>query len=291
MIGAMRTQNDVIKAACIQFCSGVSPAANLDRLAGLVEQACAQGAHWVVTPETSNFMPANRDSLYATACTEKQDPCVAGFSELAYKYQIWLQAGSFIVLNEAGRPANRSLLFAPDGKVAARYDKIHLFDVTLDGGESHRESANYDGGETAVVVQLPFGSLGMSICYDVRFASLYRGLAEAGAHFITVPSAFTKPTGHAHWEILLRARAVETGCYVLAPAQSGLHENGRETYGHSVIIDPWGKILSKLDEGEGIITADLDLARLEKIRRQLPVLEHGKPFKTHVITEAVSDPL
>ncbi|MGC6472822.1 MAG: carbon-nitrogen hydrolase family protein [Parvibaculales bacterium] len=279
--------SDVTKAACIQFCSGVSPEANLDRLSGFVAMAVEQGAQWIVTPETSNFMPANRDMLLATARTENEDLCVAGFKELARRHKIWLQAGSFILLNGAGRPVNRSLMFAPDGNLVARYDKIHLFDVTLADGESHRESANYAGGGTAVVVKLPFGSLGMSVCYDLRFAGLYRSLAETGAQYLTVPSAFTKPTGAAHWEVLLRARAVETGCYVLAPAQSGLHENGRETYGHSLIIDPWGQILAELADGEGVIIAALDMARLEKTRRQIPVLEHGKNF----ITEIVNDPL
>lgn len=284
MIGNM---SEVTKAACIQFCSGVSPEANLDRLSGFVAQAAAQGAHWVVTPETSNFMPANRDMLHATARPETEDMCVAGFSALARRHKIWLQAGSFIVLNGQGRPVNRSLMFAPDGRLVARYDKIHLFDVTLADGESHRESANYAGGDRAVVVRLPFGYLGMSVCYDLRFAGLYRSLAEAGAQYLTVPSAFTKPTGAAHWEVLLRARAVETGCYVLAPAQCGAHENGRETYGHSLIVNPWGRILAESDPGEGVIMAELDLAQLARTRRQLPVLEHGKGFQT----EMVNDPL
>ncbi len=274
--------NNVTKVACIQFCSAMTLEENLPRLLGFVDEAIAQGAQWIITPETSNFMPAHQDMMRALVRHDKDDIFVAAFSEKAKAKKVWLQAGSFILLNEQKRPVNRSLLFAPNGKIVAYYDKIHLFDVTLVGGESHFESATYASGDRAVVTKMPFGNLGMSICYDLRFADLFRRLSESGADFITVPSAFTKHTGLAHWEILLRARAIETGCYVLAPAQVGNHENGRVTYGHSLIIDPWGHILAELTKGEGVITAELNLEKVEKTRRQLPVLKHGKEFFVQV---------
>ncbi len=284
-----------LKMACIQFCSGVAAEENLPRLLDYIDEAVSAGAQWVVTPETSNFMPADKDQLYAQICVQEEDPCVAAFAQKAKQAGIWLQAGSFILKNAAGRAVNRSLLFAPNGACVASYDKIHLFDVALASGESHRESSKYDGGTRAVLVDCDFtqGSdavrarLGLSICYDLRFAALYRQMAEAGAQIMTVPAAFTVPTGKAHWQILLQARAIETASFMVAPAQWGHHPNGRETYGHSLVIDPWGRVLAEKKEGEGVLLAELDLSQLQKTRQQIPVLEHGKAFSL----ELNNDPL
>ncbi|MGC6475821.1 MAG: carbon-nitrogen hydrolase family protein [Parvibaculales bacterium] len=284
-----------LKIACIQFCSGLTAEDNLPRLLDYIDAAANAGAQWVVTPETSNFMPADKDQLYAQICTQEEDPCVAAFAHKAKQKGIWLQAGSFILKNAAGRAVNRSLLFAPNGTCVATYDKIHLFDVALAGGESHRESSHYDGGSRAVLVDCAFGEasktttirLGLSICYDLRFAGLYRQMAEAGAQIMTVPAAFTVPTGKAHWQVLLQARAIETASFIVAPAQAGQHPNGRETYGHSLVIDPWGRILAEKKTGEGVLLAELDMSQLEKTRQQIPVLEHGKVFSL----ELNNDPL
>jgi len=266
-----------IKAACIQTCTGTQIEANLDRLHALIDRAVEGGAQWVITPENCNFMVKNRAELVAQASTEEADICVNGFAAKAREHAIWLQAGSFSLQIKPDICVNRSILFAPDGTISARYDKIHLFDVALPNGEHYKESDNHKHGTQSVLADLPFGRVGMSVCYDLRFAKLYRALAEAGAQFLTIPSAFTQLTGQAHWHILCRARAIETGCYVLAPAQTGTHENGRRTYGHSLIIDPWGQVLADAGTEENtVIYATLDTEKIAEIRSRLPVLEHGR---------------
>ncbi|MDD9841392.1 MAG: carbon-nitrogen hydrolase family protein [Alphaproteobacteria bacterium] len=266
-----------IKAACIQTCTGQNPEANLECLNALIDRAVEAGAKWVITPENCNFMVKNRQELVAKATTEEADICVNGFAAKAREHHIWLQAGSFSLQIQPDMCVNRSMLFAPDGTIFARYDKIHLFDVALPNGEHYKESDNHQHGTQSVLADLPFGRVGMSVCYDLRFAKLYRALAEAGAQFLTIPSAFTQVTGQAHWHVLNRARAIEAGCYVLAPAQSGTHENGRRTYGHSLIIDPWGQILADAGTEENtIIYAALDTEKIAEIRSRLPVLEHGR---------------
>lgn len=274
----MENSNAPFQLACIQTTTRCHPQSNLEQLEKLIEQAVIAGASYVLTPETSNFMAENAEKMKQMVKPEDADICVTGFAGLAQKHNIWLQAGSFILLNETGVPVNRSLMFSPKGEIVARYDKIHLFDATLPNGETHQESANYQAGNKAVAFDFPLGCVGMSICYDVRFPALYQALAQAGAIYLTIPAAFTRATGEAHWEILLRARAIETGSYVFASAQCGLHENDRKTYGHSMIIDPWGKVLADGGKKIGVITADIDPLKVKQARCRLPVLDHASDF-------------
>ncbi|HZR90776.1 MAG TPA: carbon-nitrogen hydrolase family protein, partial [Bradyrhizobium sp.] len=235
---------------------------------------------FVMTPEVSNFIESGRRRR-EKARREADDPFLAGMRALARETGAWLLLGSLVIDPEEpgeARLANRSFLIDAAGAIVARYDKIHMFDIDLPGGESYRESANYQPGETAVISDLPWGRIGLTICYDVRFPALYRALAESGASFITVPSAFTRKTGEAHWHVLLRARAIETGCFIFAAAQAGLHENRRETYGHSLIIDPWGEVLAEGGVEPGVILARIDPAKVEAARRSVPSLQHGRRF-------------
>jgi predicted amidohydrolase len=265
-------------AACVQLRAGRDVRANVAAAAELVGKAAAEGARFVATPENTSLMEAERALQFEKARPEEDDEAVAVFRMLARERSIWLLIGSLPIRVAPDRLANRSLLFAPDGRIAARYDKIHMFDVDLAGGESYRESRNFEPGREAVLADLPWGRLGLSICYDLRFAYLYRALAQAGADFLTVPSAFTKQTGEAHWHVLLRARAIEAGAFVFAPAQGGRHENGRETYGHSLIIAPWGEILAEAGTEPGIITAMIDPARIAEARGRVPSLAHDRRF-------------
>jgi predicted amidohydrolase len=220
-----------------------------------------------------------REPKFAKAEDEQAPRGIAAFQVLARETGAWLLAGSLVVrLPGEERLANRSYLFDPQGAVVARYDKIHMFDVDLAGGERYRESAQFRPGERAVLADTPWGKLGMSVCYDLRFPALYRALAQAGARMLSIPSAFALPTGEAHWHSLLRARAIETGCFVLAPAQTGLHEGGRRTYGHSLIVDPWGAVLADGGEAVGFVTAELDLARVDEARRAVPSLSQDRPW-------------
>lgn len=265
--------------AVAQMCSGTEPGPNLDAIEALAAEAAAGGASYVLTPEMSVVFAENRENLRSVAEPFADSGAVARLSDIARRHAIHLHVGSLPVALEDGRFANRSLFFAPDGTLAAFYDKIHLFDAEPDGDRAYRESATYAGGEAAIVTDAPGFRLGMSICYDVRFPALYRALAEAGAEAIAVPAAFTVPTGKAHWEILLRARAIETGCFVLAAAQGGAHQNGRFTWGHSMVIGPWGEVLAhKPDDSPGVIFAVLDPARVAKARRQVPALANARPF-------------
>jgi hypothetical protein len=265
-------------AAMIQMRTGLSPEASLDQASGLIRQAKADGAAYVQTPEMSNLMQENRAALFALLKDEEHDASLAAYRELARSLGLFVHVGSLAVRVTPERAANRSFLIDPAGDIVARYDKIHMFDVDLDNGETYRESANYAPGEVAVLADLPWGRLGLSICYDLRFPALYRALAEAGASFITVPAAFTRRTGEAHWHILLRARAIETGCYIFAAAQGGRHENGRETFGHSLIVDPWGTILAEGGTEPGVVLARIDPTKVGSVRRSIPSLQHGRRF-------------
>jgi deaminated glutathione amidase len=272
-------------AACVQYTAGPDPEANLRVVADLVRRARDKGADWILTPEVSNFVESGRRRR-DKARGEADDLFLAGMRALAGETGAWLLLGS-LVINPAGergadagetRLANRSFLLDAAGEIVARYDKIHMFDIDLPGGERYRESNAYRPGSGTVVAETPWGRLGMTICYDVRFPQLYRALAQAGAAFLSVPSVFTVPTGTAHWHVLLRARAIENGCFVIAPAQWGEHAGGRRSYGHSLIVDPWGEILADGGEGEGVITARIDPARIAEVRRMVPSLAHDRPF-------------
>jgi predicted amidohydrolase len=267
------------KAAMIQMRSGIAPAANLDAAVRMIGEAKSAGANYVLTPEMTNIMEAKRERLLATIVDEDADTFLATMRELARKLGIFIHAGSLAIKLSSDKAANRSFLITPKGDIAARYDKIHMFDVDLDNGESYRESRTYRPGEQAVLSELPWGRIGLTICYDLRFPALYRALAEAGATMLTIPSAFTQQTGEAHWHILVRARAIENGCFVFAAAQGGKHENGRETFGHSLIVDPWGRIIAEGGTEPGVVMAEIDLAEVSKARARIPSLQHGRRFE------------
>jgi predicted amidohydrolase len=263
----------------VQMRTGVDPQANRDAAIALIRQAHAAGAQYVQTPEMTNIMEVKRERLMATILDEEADSTLAAFREAARTLGLYLHIGSLAVKASPEKAANRAFVIDPQGEIIARYDKIHMFDVDLAGGESYRESRTYRPGEMAVVIDLPWGRLGVSICYDLRFPALYRALAEAGATMLTVPSAFTRQTGEAHWHVLLRARAIENGCFVLAAAQGGRHENGRETFGHSLIVDPWGRILAEGGTEPAVIMATIDLAEVAAARGRIPSLQHGRRFE------------
>ena len=268
-----------VRAALIQLRTPANPAAALAHAEPLVREAAAAGAQLIATPEATNILQRDRTQLFQAVRPLEQDECVIGLRGLARELGAWLLIGSALVRREDGQLANRSVLVGADGAVKATYDKIHMFDVDLPTGERHRESALYTPGVQATVAQTPWGKIGLSICYDVRFAHLYRSLAKAGAEIITVPAAFTRPTGEAHWEILLRARAIETAAFVLAPAQGGFHEDGRGTWGRSTIIGPWGEILAKAEHDEPcVVIADLDLEAVAKARAAIPALVNDRVF-------------
>ena len=262
----------------IQMRTSLLAGPSLEQGVKLIRQAAGQGADYVLTPEVSNMMQLNRKALFEHLASEQDDSSLKAYRALAAELKIYLHIGSLALRFSPEKAVNRSFLIDPSGKVLASYDKIHMFDIDLPGGESYRESANYQPGETAVISELPWGRIGLTICYDVRFPALYRALAESGASFVTVPSAFTRKTGEAHWHVLLRARAIETGCFVFAAAQGGLHENKRETYGHSLIIDPWGEVLAEGGVEPGVIMARIDPARVKTARKAVPSLQHGRRF-------------
>jgi predicted amidohydrolase len=263
----------------IQMRSGLAPQANLDAAVRLIEEARNGGADYVLTPEMTNIMEVKRERLFATIVAEEQDPCLARLRELARAHRIYLHIGSLAIQVLPDRAANRSFLIDPEGEIVARYDKIHMFDVDLANGESYRESRSYRPGEIGVVADLPWGRLGLTVCYDLRFPALYRALAENGAAFISIPSAFTRQTGEAHWHVLIRARAIENGCFVFAAAQGGKHESGRETFGHSLIVDPWGRILAEGGTEPGVVLAKIDPAEVAAARARIPSLQHGRRFE------------
>jgi len=266
-------------AAMVQMCTGLLPEANLEQGTRLIRQAVSDGADYVLTPEVSNMIQSNRKAMFEHLAAEEDDISLKAYRALAKELKIHLHIGSLALLVSPERAVNRSFLIGPDGAVIASYDKIHMFDIDLPGGESYRESANYQPGETAVISDLPWGRIGLTICYDVRFPALYRALAECGASFLTVPSAFTVRTGEAHWHTLLRARAIENGCFVFAAAQAGTHESKRQSYGHSLIIDPWGVVLAEGGATEtGVFLAKIDPAKVDTARKTVPSLQHGRRF-------------
>ncbi len=275
------------KAAMIQMRSGLVPAANLDAAVRMIGEAKADGADYVQTPEMTNVLAANREQLFSVIVEEDADTSLATLRELARKLAITVHIGSLAIKHTHDRAVNRSFLISPKGDIAARYDKIHMFDVDLANGESYRESRNYRPGELAVLSDLPWGRLGLTVCYDLRFPALYRALAEAGATMLAIPSAFTQQTGEAHWHVLIRARAIENGSFVFAAAQAGKHENGRATFGHSLIIDPWGRILGEGDTEPGVVMAEIDLAEMANARARIPSLQHGRRFE---IVEPLAEP-
>ena len=279
-IPSWRRRKMMVKVAAVQMCSGMNVERNVASMERLVREAHAGGAVYVQTPEMTGALMRDKAGLRAILKHEDSDLVAASASALARELGIHVHVGSTAIALDDGKVANRGLLFGPDGLLVARYDKIHMFDVDLDNGESWRESATYRPGEEARVADLPFGRMGFAICYDVRFPHLFRAEAMAGAEILTVPAAFTRQTGEAHWEILMRARAIENGAFVIAAAQAGLHEDGRETFGHSMIIDPWGRVLASAGgTGEAVVMADLDIAAVASARRKIPNLRNGRDFK------------
>jgi deaminated glutathione amidase len=271
------------RAALVQLRSGRSVEANLEMAESLIRRAARGGTVYVQTPENTGFMELEPEQTLKKAQSEDASIALARLRALAAELGIYLHVGSLAIKQaDASRVANRSYVIDPAGDIVARYDKLHMFDVDLAGGESHRESAHCFPGAKAVLADLPFGRLGLSICYDLRFPQLYRALAASGAEFIAVPAAFTKQTGEAHWHVLIRARAIETGAFVLAATQGGLHESGRATYGHSLIVSPWGEIVAEGGEEPGVVFADIDLAASAEARARIPALKHGRNFEIEI---------
>lgn len=269
----------IVKSACIQTNSGPNIEGNLKTIEPLIRTAAKNGAQLITLPENVCAMVRGREKIAALATPENDHPGIPFFSRLAKETGAWILCGSATIADGGTKFFNRSYLFNAQGVIAARYDKIHMFDADVGTGEKYRESENFQSGARAVIAESPWGKIGLTVCYDVRFAYLYRALAQAGAGIITVPAAFTVPTGQMHWEVLLRARAIETGAFILAPAQCGEHDGGRRTYGHSLIIDPLGKILAEGGEKPEIIMADLDLAKIDEARKMLPSLQHDRKFE------------
>ena len=275
---------DVFRAACVQTTTGPDVAANIRHASALVRDAAKAGARLIALPEVVNVMDLDRKALAAKTVTPDEDPALKAFQALASELDIWLLVGSLVVkhtaLDDRGHAkfANRSFMISNNGDVTAYYDKMHMFDVDLDGGESYRESNAYEPGSEAVLTDTPWGRLGMSICYDLRFPYLYRHLAHQGAKFLAIPAAFTRPTGKAHWHVLMRARAIENGCFVFAAAQCGDHGEGRLTFGHSVIVDPWGVVLADAGQQPGFAIADIDVGLVDQVRAKIPSLSNDRSF-------------
>jgi predicted amidohydrolase len=265
-------------AACIQMRSGRDVLKNRDAAVALVREAAGKGAHFAQTPEMTSLICRDRAELFEKVGPQAQDPVLASLRDVAREKGIMVHIGS-IAVKEGDKVANRGFLIDMDGEIVASYDKIHLYDVDLPNGESWRESATYTGGDTAVLAETPWGRLGMTICYDVRFAALYKTLAENGASFLSAPAAFTRQTGEAHWHVLHRARAIETGSFMISAAQGGLHEDGRETFGHSLIVDPWGRVLAEAGTEPGIILAEIDPVLVAEVRGRIPTLKNARSFK------------
>ena len=267
-----------MKVALLQMTSGIDPSANARVLVEAVERAAENGAAMLFTPEMSGLLDRDRARAAASVRSEADDVALSAVRDAAARAGLWVHLGSLAVRREDGRLTNRGFVIDDAGAIRARYDKLHLFDVDLPTGESWRESAAYAGGEEAVVVDTPLGALGLTICYDLRFPDLFRALSDAGATLFAIPSAFTRPTGAAHWHVLLRARAIEAGAFVLAAAQSGTHEDGRATYGHSLAVDPWGEVLLDMGEAAGLGFIELDPTRSADVRARIPALAHRRPI-------------
>ncbi len=270
----------IFTAAAVQMRSGTEPGRNIAEMEALVRQAAAQGAAYVQTPEMTGALVRDKQALRDMLRPQDSDPVAAAGRRLAAELGIHLHIGSTAIALADGKIANRAFLFGPSGALLATYDKIHMFDVDLDNGESWRESATYEAGLEAVVADIGAARLGLAVCYDLRFPQLFRAEAQAGADVLTVPAAFTRQTGEAHWHVLIRARAIENGAFVIAAAQGGLHEDGRETYGHSLIVDPWGKILAEADHDEpGVIVAEIDTGLVARARQKIPNLKNSREFR------------
>ncbi|HEY1746077.1 MAG TPA: carbon-nitrogen hydrolase family protein [Xanthobacteraceae bacterium] len=283
----MTTPAPTFRVALVQMRSGLHPDANLAAALSAIDEAAGTGAAYVLTPEMTNIMETKRERLFAAITDEERDPTLAALREAARRHSMFVHAGSLAIKLSPERAANRSFLIDRDGEIVARYDKIHIFDVDLANGESYRESRNYRPGELAVTADLPWGKLGLTVCYDLRFPALYRALAEAGASFLSIPSAFTQQTGEAHWHVLIRARAIENGCFVFAAAQGGRHESGRETFGHSLVVDPWGRVVAEAGTEPGVVVAEIDPAQVVAARARIPSLRHGRRFE---MTEPLAEP-
>jgi deaminated glutathione amidase len=266
-----------LNVACLQNCAGTDVSQNLLDLRVMIDQARTAGADLVCLPEYGTCLGVDGAEFIVGANEEESHPALAFMSDVAKETGVWILIGSMAVNAPGGKIVNRSLLINDLGEVVSRYDKIHLFDVDLANGETYRESATIQPGDRAVVADTPWGGIGLTVCYDVRFPQLYRSLARGGAGIITVPAAFARTTGEAHWHVLLRSRAIETGCFIIAPCQTGLHGTS-ESYGHSLVIDPWGKVLADAGRDPGIITATLDLSLIEKCRGMVPALKHDRPY-------------
>jgi predicted amidohydrolase len=268
----------IMRAALLQMTSGIDPAANAATIVDAITRATGEGANMLFTPEMAGYLDRNRARAAETLSRESDDPVLAAVREAAAREGLWVHLGSLPFKDERadGRWANRSLMIDDSGAIRARYDKIHLFDVDLASGESWRESSVYGPGERAVAVDTPWGRMGLSVCYDMRFPDLYRALTNAGATMLLVPAAFTVPTGMAHWHVLLRARAIEAGAFVIAVAQAGAHEDGRTTFGHSLIVDPWGEIVLDMGRASGLALADIDLSRIEEVRARVPAIANRR---------------
>lgn len=264
-------------AACVQMRSGRDPAANCDAVVAGVRKAASEGARYIQTPEMTSLVERSRERLFAVVTDEASDMTLSALRQVARETGAWVQIGSIAVRN-GDKIANRAFLIDPNGGIAASYDKLHLFDVDLPSGETWRESSTYTGGRCAVVAETPLATFGLTICYDIRFAALYRALAEAGADVLTAPACFTRQTGEAHWSVLQRARAIENGAFLVSAAQGGVHEDGRETFGHSIIVDPWGRVLAEGGSEPDVILAEIDLSLVADARARIPTLQHGRPF-------------
>jgi len=270
------------KVGLIQFSASDQPAENLQTVLQMIRDAHTQGAQFILTPEATNCISTDQQHQCSVFYHQNDDPSLKAYQVIAAELGVWLLIGSLLILSNDpdGRFTNRCFMIGPDGKISAQYDKIHMFDVTLSKSETFRESNGYRPGGKAVLAGCDFGTVGITICYDLRFPHLFRILAQAGAQIITVPAAFTQTSGEAHWHVLLRARAIETGSYVLASGQVGDHEGGRKTYGHAMIIDPWGHVIAQIDDDEGVILADLDIEAVNKARSSIPALKHDRDYTT-----------
>ena len=281
---AMTDSNGKFRVGLVQMRTGKTIQENLAQAEALIRDAAGRGANYVQTPENTLIMEVDSQHLLEKISPEQGTGEVTHFSRLAKELGIWLHIGSLAVKVSERRAANRAFLFAPNGETVCRYDKIHMFDVDLPSGETYRESATFEPGKCTYVAELPWGGLGIATCYDMRFGEQFKAMARAGAKFLTAPSAFTKVTGEAHWHVLLRARAIENGCFVFAAAQGGLHANGRATYGHSIVISPWGEVLAEAGTEPGVIVADIDAGEVDRVRARIPALEHTRDFTVEVVS-------
>ncbi len=280
----MADSKDHFRVGLVQMRAGRDVRDNLLDAEALIRDAARRGAHYIQTPENTLLMETDAPRLLEKIAPEEETEGVAHFSALAKALRVWLHIGALAIKVGDASAVNRAFLFAPNGEIVLRYDKIHMFDVDLPSGETYRESATFVPGKTAFVAHLPWGGFGVATCYDIRFPEQYKALAKAGAKFLTAPSAFTKVTGEKHWHVLLRARAIENGCFVFAAAQGGRHANGRTTFGHSLVISPWGEILGEGGTDPGVIIADIDATEVDRVRARIPALDHTRDFGVSVVT-------